>query len=307
MKSKAKPAKGSARTKRFDVGGTVGALAGLGTLAYLMSRKKKGADGEYKPQGKFPQEDGSGTSTSKPEPYVAADAEENTAKKEALSKGMQYKKPEASTAVEKKMPKAKGYNPPANKKISTSTGTSTTQGSVSNTGVEAGIAAGNKKADSGGFGTATKLDENSPQAKAIRAQRDERTRQKFLQSRAGLSGKGITTPGDPNKKEATLEPSARTKNVIKAAQGTLDNAGKSMARTPEQRMSEGAREVERRRKEEKAAKQGYGIKKGGMVKKYASGGSVMASKMGSVKTAKPSMRSASSRADGIAIRGKTRA
>jgi len=46
MKHKAKPAKGSARTKRFDVGGTVGALAGLGTLAYLMSRKKKGEAGK---------------------------------------------------------------------------------------------------------------------------------------------------------------------------------------------------------------------------------------------------------------------
>lgn len=41
---KAKPVKGSARVKKFDVGGTVGALAGLGTLAYLLSRKKKGAD-----------------------------------------------------------------------------------------------------------------------------------------------------------------------------------------------------------------------------------------------------------------------
>ena len=52
------------------------------------------------------------------------------------------------------------------------------------------------------------------------------------------------------------------------------------------------------------AKQDYdaavkGMRKGGTVKKYASGGSV--------KTAKPTMRSASSRADGIAIRGKTRA
>jgi hypothetical protein len=63
MKHKAKPAKGSARTQRFDVGGTVGALAGLGTLAYLMSRKKKGEAGkEFGPQGKFPQEDGGGTS-----------------------------------------------------------------------------------------------------------------------------------------------------------------------------------------------------------------------------------------------------
>lgn len=60
------------------------------------------------------------------------------------------------------------------------------------------------------------------------------------------------------------------------------------------------------------AKQDYedaskGMKRGGAVKKYAAGGSVKATKMGAVKTAKPSMRSASSRADGIAIRGKTRA
>jgi hypothetical protein len=46
---KSKPVKGSARTKRFDIGGTVGALAGLGTLAYLMSRKKKGAAGKDAP------------------------------------------------------------------------------------------------------------------------------------------------------------------------------------------------------------------------------------------------------------------
>ena len=39
---KAKPSKGSARTKKFDAGG-LAALAGLGTLAYLM-RKKKGED-----------------------------------------------------------------------------------------------------------------------------------------------------------------------------------------------------------------------------------------------------------------------
>ena len=38
---KAKPTKGSARAKKFDNGG-LAALAGLGTLAYLMSRKKKG-------------------------------------------------------------------------------------------------------------------------------------------------------------------------------------------------------------------------------------------------------------------------
>jgi len=58
---------------------------------------------------------------------------------------------------------------------------------------------------------------------------------------------------------------------------------------------------------ENKKKKAEGKKAGGAIKKYASGGSVKASKMGSVKTAKPTMRSASSRADGIAIRGKTRA
>jgi len=43
-----------------------------------------------------------------------------------------------------------------------------------------------------------------------------------------------------------------------------------------------------------------GMKKGGMaMKKYANGGSVMASKMGAVKTAAPSR-------DGVAVKGKTK-
>jgi hypothetical protein len=101
--------------------------------------------------------------------------------------------------------------------------------------------------------------------------------QNFLSSKAGLSGKGITTPGDSDKKEATSKA-----GIV---------FGGSTVRTPAQKMAEGAREVERRRQEEKKKKEGA-LKKGGMVKKYASGGSVS---------------SASKRADGIAIRGKTRA
>jgi hypothetical protein len=52
-----------------------------------------------------------------------------------------------------------------------------------------------------------------------------------------------------------------------------------------------------------------GMKKGGMAKKYAMGGmskSEMPSKMGKVATAKPKMGSASKRADGVAVKGKTR-
>ena len=37
---KAKPSKGSARVRKFSDGGDIAALAGLGTLAYLLSRKK---------------------------------------------------------------------------------------------------------------------------------------------------------------------------------------------------------------------------------------------------------------------------
>ena len=56
-----------------------------------------------------------------------------------------------------------------------------------------------------------------------------------------------------------------------------------------------------------AAKVGM-FKKGGAVKAkaFAKGGSVKATSMGSVKTTKPKMGSASSRGDGIAQRGKTK-
>jgi hypothetical protein len=64
-----------------------------------------------------------------------------------------------------------------------------------------------------------------------------------------------------------------------------------------QRLEEEAKKQFEKNKRENEANRG--MKRGGKVKKYASGGSV--------KTAKPTMRSASSRADGIAIRGKTRA
>ena len=82
----------------------------------------------------------------------------------------------------------------------------------------------------------------------------------------------------------------RSENPI---QGTIDSATKGLdRRTNEQKMADRVRFVAEGRKKEKADELGYGIKKGGMVKKMASGGSV---------------KSASARADGCAIRGKTRA
>jgi len=292
MKSKAKPAKGSARTKRFDVGGTVGALAGLGTLAYLLSRKKKGAAGAPDIAKTMTARSAMGEGDA--EPYVAADAEENTAKKEALSKGMQYKTPEGPAAVDTSNNAAKAAAKAAkdakaakaakdaksqkndDKKVSTDNAPAPTGSDSTRSSADDVIGAGIRNARIG--------EKNKPYPVNLPAVK-EAERRKFLQNKAGLSGKGIPTPGDKNKTEATSK-------VAKAVQGTIDNRSKSMARTPEQKMSEGAREVQRRRDKEKAEKLGYGIKKGGMVKKYASGGSVS---------------SASKRADGCAIRGKTRA
>jgi hypothetical protein len=77
-----------------------------------------------------------------------------------------------------------------------------------------------------------------------------------------------------------------TQTLGERISGTIDTAGKSVVRTPQQRIAENARKVEERRKKERE-----GMKHGGKVKKYASGGSVS---------------SASKRADGIAQRGKTR-
>ena len=77
-----------------------------------------------------------------------------------------------------------------------------------------------------------------------------------------------------------------TQTLGERIKGTVESAGKSVARTPAERMAENARLVEERRKRE-----AEGMKKGGKVKKYASGGSVS---------------SASKRADGIAQRGKTK-
>jgi hypothetical protein len=77
-----------------------------------------------------------------------------------------------------------------------------------------------------------------------------------------------------------------TQTLGERIQSTVESAGKSVVRTPAERMAEAARQVEERRKRE-----AEGMKKGGKVKKYASGGSVS---------------SASKRADGIAQRGKTK-
>jgi hypothetical protein len=296
MKSKAKPTKGSARTKRFDVGGTVGALAGLGTLAYLMSRKKKGADessdvAARRASGAY--RGGAGTDTTTDTTPTADDAGRQRALQqskdpksnlvpEGADKDVLYESDKAlvRTDDKKAAPVIKPKIPPK-KRVD-----NTTQGSSTNTGVDAGIEAGQRKKS------------DKPAAPTLKPGESRATGEGTLKpypaaeaakKKAEVRASKYTTPGDPNKKEATSKA-----GVV---------LGGSTVRSDKEKMGERAREVQRRREEEMKSR----YKKGGAVKKYANGGSVMASKMGSVKTAKPSMRSASSRADGIAQRGKTRA
>lgn len=243
------------KVKKFGRGGDVLTALGAGLAGYGIYKalnKDKDDDytrrvKEYGTKGKFPEETSEEKATPKREEYVPADKEELDAKKAALSKGMQYKKPEGPAAVEKNIVpptviKKKKDEPPSKPYPKV------TRNFVPNE-ERASIPYPEKEAAA-------------------------KKRQNFLSSKAGLSGKGITTPGkDKNRQERSK---GRSANPI---QETIDNAGKSMARTPQQKMSEGAREVQRRREEAEKSR-------------YKKGGSVS---------------SASKRADGIAIRGKTRA
>jgi len=283
MKSKAKPVKGSARTKRFDVGGTVGALAGLGTLAYLMSRKKKGAAGaegpEFKPQGKFPSEDGSGTSGSGGTTTKVDDA----GKQRAMAASMgRPEMGDADSESDKALVRTDGgkttpvvKTTKANKKPASTT-TTTTSNLAPKAGekkdvttslkernavtLEKGTGTGGKDK---GFGKTTQLSSDSDTAKSMRESRAKR-----LGTSYNAQFKALQSAPEGPGKEALKKSVAKAKADYEAAV--------------------------------------KGMRRGGAVKKYAAGGSVKASGMGSVKTAKPSMGSASKRADGIAQRGKTR-
>ena len=312
MKSKAKPAKGSARTKRFDVGGTVGALAGLGTLAYLMSRKKKGEDGkaEYKPQGKFPNEDGSGTSGS-----GMADTTtkvDDAGRHRALAASMgRPEMGDADSESDKALKRTDGgktapvvkdnkpkprLTPKAQVDSSTSTAKSATskQGSSTNTGLDAGIAAGNRKKP-------TRLE-------VIKT---------LKPGERGHSGSGESKPYPKEEKKKDVTTSINDRNAVTLEKGTGNKEDKKYGIGPYGAFSSIHRALSDTRSEEQKQKSADAIfnatrgkaqnkKAGGAVKKYAAGGAIKASKMGSVKTAKPSMGSASKRADGIAQRGKTR-
>ena len=106
-----------------------------------------------------------------------------------------------------------------------------------------------------------------------------------------------------------------TQTLGERIQSTVENAGKSVVRTPQQRMADAAKEVEARRKRE-----AEGMKKGGKVKKsdIKQDKAMIASAVHKHERAKHkgqpltkmakggSVSSASKRADGCATKGKTK-
>jgi hypothetical protein len=272
-----------------------------------MSRKKKGAAGaegpEFKPQGKFPSADGSGTSGPGMDEYKPKDdagrqraldqskdprhnyMPDDADRKELYSDINAKRTDGGKTKPVVKTTKA-NKKPAASTTTTTSAATSKTgQGSSTTTGVDAGIAAGNKKRQA-----STSGDNNSRPSKPYPAAEAE-------------ANKVRNTPGVTVMKPSDKEISD-IKEKQRRAKEVEDRRRKGQGLTPY--ASTGANKVRESERFHAQAASGRGIKNGGAVKKYAAGGSVKASGMGSVKTAKPSMGSASKRADGIAQRGKTR-
>jgi hypothetical protein len=351
MKSKAKPVKGSARTKRFDSGGAVAALAGLGTLAYLLNKKKKGADGEYKPQGKFPEEQAQ--ETAKPEPYKAVG---NEGKDEIFKKNLQYSggNPEdkpggggnVGTRIDTERPNSAARRTAAEVKsnvlnkrpeqvrVKTAPqSTETVQGvdekkldQLQRRNVGTGKkTAPTKKASSADDVIGAGIAAGNKQSKTTEAALN--VIKTLKPGQRGVSGSGESKPypekeAAANKAAADKAAADKREKVLSQVRNQTHKVGTGQ-RTDSNSLAFGPRNTfltrERLEESRKAMKGGWGKslfergdlgigkKKGGEVKKYAKGGAIKASKMGSVKTAKPSMRSASSRADGIAQRGKTRA
>jgi hypothetical protein len=105
----------------------------------------------------------------------------------------------------------------------------------------------------------------------------------YMNKQQGLTRRGESAP----KEEAPQFKPRRNNSILEKSSKEMDD----MLKLGLQRQ-----EAERAMKEFKAKKTAG----------YAKGGAIKASSMGSVKTAKPSFGSASSRADGIASKGKTK-
>lgn len=293
MKAKAKPIKGSARTKKFDRGGTVAALAGLGTLAYLLNKKKKGADGEYKPQGKFPMEAGDGTSGPGMDEYKPK--VDDAAKQRALD---QSKDPRANY-----MPEGadrKELYSDINAKRTDNAPAPVVQPKKRKPApapapvVKKKPAGGGKKEAAPAAKDKTTAPASKPYPSKVLASEDRPSKPYPEKEAAANKAAANSSVGKFNRKARAQNLGASYNAQYKALQSAPEGPGKEALK----------KAVAKAKADYEAAVKG--MRRGGAVKKYAAGGSVKASSMGSVRTAKPSMGSASKRGDGIAMRGKTR-
>ena len=224
---KSKPVKGSARTKRFDVGGTVGALAGLGTLAYLMSRKKKGA---------ATGNEGSGESTAKPVIKSMMDTEDSAAKQRAMaaSKG----RPEMGDATNDDIIAKKTTTPVVKKTTPSVKATSTT------TNASTKATAAKDKTPASDYKTSPVIEAGKkvPQSKT-----------------APITGK------------SNEERESKSYPAVAAEKKKADaERRKGQGMTPY--APSRAEEIRRKERFHKEAALGRGIKNGGAVKKMADGG-----------------------------------
>jgi hypothetical protein len=228
---KSKPVKGSARTKRFDIGGTVGALAGLGTLAYLMSRKKKGA---------ATGNEGSGESTAKPIIKSMMDTEDSAAKQRAMaaSKG----RPEMGDATNDDITTKKTTTPVVKKTTPSVKATSPAPKKTT-----ASDTSGEVKPPM----TATSKLKSSPVIEAGKKVPQSKT--------APITGK------------SNEERESKSYPAVAAEKKKADaERRKGQGMTPY--APSRAEEIRRKERFHKEAALGRGIKNGGAVKKYADGG-----------------------------------
>ena len=276
-KTKAKPVKGSARTKKFDAGG-LAALAGLGALAYMM-RKKKGESEASVPTDKSGYSSGPINVGRMIEGRGDAEPSAEVKRAMAASQGRDELIPEGATdadratmygdtVAKRTMPAAKrttssvGGGAKANVAAGQRARAILGEGKRNEAASTAANAAAQTRANLGDdierrtlvAGGAKPISENSPQAKAMRGQRKQRLGSEYAKLYSAYQNAPASDRDDPQ---------AQTKK--EALRQSMEKAKRDYEASP--------------------------LKKGGKVKKYASGGSVS---------------SASKRADGIAQRGKTR-
>lgn len=311
------------KVRKFASGGDIltalgAGLAGYGAYKYLTRDKGESKDDdytrrvkEYGTKGKFPEEKSEEKAAPKREEYKPVG---NEGKEGIFKDTPKYKKPEGPAAQDVSGKKSVPTGRTNNATTSTSSQSNQRQGSSTTTGVDAGIAAGKqkKKAESSDKPAAPNLKPGESRSvgegtskpppseaerrakKASVAKAEDEKAQKDYALRGPISDAirrnvretfPYSDMGDPRG-----TPGMRARNADRSRAYLKEMADKGRAREAEENAKKQEKDAAQAKEFRERSLQP--LKKGGTVKKYASGGSVS---------------SASKRADGCAIRGKTRA